>query len=312
MLKRIVIIENAQARRGRTSRPRIDELIPEVCSQAKEHGIEPIFEFVQTTAAGQACRTGQFLPGTGSYLARQAVESGADIVVAAGGDGTVCEVANGLLGRSAVLGVLPCGTGNDFARTLGIGTDMALAMRTLAFGESRMVDVGKCGQGHFVNVAGCGFDAQVAHRINHGFRRLRGTTAYIAATLTTLRDYRPTPVRLTIDGITHEQKIMLCAIANARSYGGGMRIAPNADLFDGMFDLIVVGELSKFAFLKAFPNVFRGTHISHPSVTVLRCRNVQIESESPIPVLADGEELSATPVSFEVVPKALSVMFPKI
>ncbi|MFN8218631.1 MAG: diacylglycerol kinase family protein [Fimbriimonadales bacterium] len=269
------------------------------------------YTIVETSASGVAVRTGLLAAGSAGALARQAALEGADVVVAAGGDGTVGEVANGLAGTSACFGVLPTGTGNDFARTLGIGTDLDNAARVLAEGELLHIDLGKVSEGgFFVNVAGCGFDAVVAARINHGFRRVRGTLAYVLATLQTLATFRPAAIRLTADGKSYDEKVMLCAVANAQMYGGGMRIAPEASLTDGLLDLVLVGDVSKLEFIRAFPRVFKGTHLAHPKVKVLRAARVSISSDRPLPVLADGEEIGVTPVGFEIVPAALKVMAP--
>lgn len=277
----------------------------------KESGGTASYEVRHTNAPGTAISTGQFNPGSGANLAREAALAGADLVVAAGGDGTIGEVANGLVGTSATLGVLPLGTGNDFARTIGIGTDLNLAARTLGQGQAQTIDLGKLDRGgYFINVAGCGFDAEVATRVNHGFRYLRGTTAYVAAVLQTLRSFRPTRVTIEHDGEVCEELVMLCAIANARTYGGGMRIAPHAELDDGLFDVVLVGDVSRSEFLRAFPRVFKGTHLSHPKVQHFRCSSIRVSSNKGLAVLADGEEVGSTPASFQVVPNAVKVMMP--
>ncbi|MBX7134937.1 MAG: diacylglycerol kinase family lipid kinase [Fimbriimonadaceae bacterium] len=274
-------------------------------------GPNSTYEVRFTEAPGTAAYTGQFNPGSGAALARQAALEGADLIVAAGGDGTIGEVANGLVGTSATLGVLPMGTGNDFARTIGIGTDLERAAQTLIHGQSQTIDLGKLDRGgYFINVAGCGFDAEVATRVNHGFRYLRGTTAYIAAVLQTLKAFRPTRVTIDHGGEIREELVMLCAIANARTYGGGMRIAPHAELDDGLFDVVLVGDVSRAEFLRAFPRVFKGSHLSHPKVQHFRCSRIGVTSERKLAVLADGEEVGSTPVSFQIVPRALKVMMP--
>lgn len=306
MQRRIVVISNPAS--GRRSEKH--KLVAEAVSRiANERSIA--VEFLSTSVPGESARTGRHLPGSGSDLALQAVTSGADLVVACGGDGTVGEVANGLVGTDTPLAVLPLGTGNDFCRTIGVSQSLDEAITTLFDGRPQPVDVGRCGEGYFLNVAGCGFDAQVAQRINAGFRFLSGTPAYVAATLSTLIKYRPIALRITIDGVSLETRVMLCAIANARTYGGGMKIAPQASLQDGLFDIILVEEVSKFEFLRAFPTVFKGNHLSHPKVKSFRGKQVKLESPSQIPLLADGEELHGSAMEFEVVPLALKVMVPR-
>lgn len=279
-------------------------------SKAKERGLSVCYEFVETTSPGRAIASGAAVTGSASHMARRAAEGGADVVAAAGGDGTVGEVVNGLIGSPAALAVLPMGTGNDFARSLGIGNDLNIAAEALAYGNRRRVDVGKCNDGYFINVAGCGFDAEVAWAVNHGFRRLRGTAAYLAGVLKTLASFRPFELSLQVDGTEYRTKAMLVAVANAQMYGGGMKVAPNADFADGLFDVVVVRDMSKLAFLRAFPNVFKGTHITHPRVAVYRGRSVRIAADRPVQVLADGEEVGQTPATFDLVERAIDVMVP--
>ncbi len=306
MSRSIVVILNPTSSRGR-SRSRKDELLRLI----EKHKVADLsVEIIETSSPGEAVRTGNHATGSGAELARLAILGGASVVAAGGGDGTLCEVANGLIGSSVPLAVLPMGTGNDFARTIGLGTDPDLAVKTMIHGEPAKIDVGKEPKGVFLNIAGCGFDAEVAHRINHGIRYVRGTAAYLLGVVQTLAKMSPVSIRLTIDGETTDEKVMLCAVANARTYGGGMKIAPNADISDGVFDIVLVGDLGKLEFLRAFPSVFKGAHLAHPKVKVLRGSKVKIEAESPMPVLADGEELEGWPVEFEILPGALQVMMP--
>ncbi|MFO0045302.1 MAG: diacylglycerol/lipid kinase family protein, partial [Armatimonadota bacterium] len=176
----IVIIANPTSARGR-GRKRKQELIT-LLEQAidlaeQQTNATHTYEIIETTAPGFSIKTNQKNPGSAAYLAHQAATNPqvkADIVAAAGGDGTIGEVANGLIGTNTPLGVLPMGTGNDFARTIGINTDLALAFQTLFHGTAKPVDLGKIENGgYFLNIAGCGYDAEVAARINHGFKRLK-------------------------------------------------------------------------------------------------------------------------------------------
>jgi diacylglycerol kinase (ATP) len=270
--------------------------------------------------------------GEAAELARAARAAGFSGVAAAGGDGTLGEVLDGFYSRGLNAGsngggesddrsapplpklaVLPLGTGNDFARCLGIGTDLETAVRAMLCGKPRRIDIGKLTmpqqrERYFINVAGCGFDAVVAARINCGFRRLRGTPAYVAAVLGTLIGYQAVPLRLVADGQVHERSMLLCAVANATSYGGGMHIAPHAQLDDGLFDICIIGKAGRLEFLAAFPRVFRGTHITHRKITMLRARHLRIESPTPLALLADGEIVGTTPAEFEIVPGAIAVM----
>jgi diacylglycerol kinase (ATP) len=175
-------------------------------------------------------------------------------------------------------------------------------------------DCGRCdnasGTCHFMNVAGCGFDAHVAERINQGFRLVRGTAAYLAAVIQSLCQYKSCHLRITLDDEEIEDRVMLCAIANAQSYGGGMRVAPNASISDGLLDLIIVREISKMGFLRAFPSVFKGTHLSHPAVSSQTGKLVKLESENPMPILIDGELFGTTPATFQVMPGTVRIFVP--
>lgn len=249
-------------------------------------------------------------PGHATELAQLAVEEGHEVIAAAGGDGTLSEVMRGILGSSASLAVLPVGTGNDFARHLGIGTDIPAALSLLKHGEPQTIDVGMLNGTPFLNVVSCGFDAVVGERINRGYGWAKGTLAYILAVFQSLATYQAAPLVVTVDGTRHEFKAMLCAVANASSYGGGMRIAPEASLSDGLLDVVILGEISKLEFLRQFPKVFKGSHITHPAVTVLRGREVAIHSERELPILNDGDLQGTTPAELAVRPQSLKFLLP--
>lgn len=314
-MPRIVVVLNPRAGRGRggQSRADVERLLTAAVPQA---AIPTTWRIVETEASGHA-----------RELARQAAESGADILAAAGGDGTLNEVVNGLMGQmetNVTLGVLPLGTGNDFARCLGIGTDLNKGVEALVHGVTRPLDVGKMDVGNaavgkeeeqangrwFLNIAGCGFDAIVAERVNRGFPLLRGTAAYLAAIAHSLLHLKPATLTLTLDGETETVRALMCSVANATSYGGGMLVAPDARIDDGLFDICLLREAGRLEFVRAFPRVFKGTHTTHPKVTMRRARRVHIESDVPLPLLIDGEVIGTTPVTFTLVPHALHVLAP--
>lgn len=253
-------------------------------------------------------------PGSAITQARAMAEHGCSVVIGAGGDGTVCDVMQGVLDTDAALAVLPLGTGNDFARTIGIGASLPKAIETIRSGTLERIDIAKWTMGnrtgYFLNAAGCGFDAVVAQKVNEGVRRLRGRPAYLAAIFLSLIRYSPTELALTVDGEKLKRKSMLCALANAQSYGGGMKIAPLAELKDGLLDLVLVGDLGKWEFLCNFPKVLKGTHLALPKVEHRTFRRLEIESDPPVPFLADGELLPPGKLVVEVVPRALDVLMP--
>ncbi len=253
-------------------------------------------------------------PGHAAELARQAAQQGASIVVAAGGDGTCGEVAGGILNTGARLGILPLGTGNDFARCVGIADKLPAAVENLLAGKPRPVDLGlvenSAGRRYFLNIAGCGFDAAVAQRVNRGYRLLHGTAAYVAAVLQTILTFRPALLRVHLDVQTVQHRALLCSVANAQYYGGGMRIAPLAQIDDGWLDVCLVRAVPKVEFVRMFPRVFSGTHIHHPHFLMYRARRVYVESTPAVPVLVDGDVMGTTPVRFEVQPGAIEAILP--
>lgn len=216
-------------------------------------------------------------------LARQAAAAGHRLVVAVGGDGQAAAVAEGLVGSDTIFALLPAGTANDYARTLGIPRgDVRAAVETIAAGRTALVDTVKVKvadrERHFLNVVGTGFDAAVAGRAER-IPILRGAGRYVLAIMAELPRFRAATITLEVDGATRELRAMMVAIANGVSYGGGMRVAPMATLDSGRLEVCVVGEVSKPEFLRAFPKVFRGTHVTHPAVTMLSGRVVRISAD---------------------------------
>ena len=253
-------------------------------------------------------------PGHARELAERAVYARIDLIVACGGDGTLQEVANAAIDSMTPLGLIPLGTGNDVARSIGIGTDTDLAIQTLAKAPAQLTDaiwyeIGDK-KGWSLNACGVGMDAAVGQRINQGFRYLRGTAAYIAAILDTLVRYKPSDMCIEVDGTSFNTHAMLCTVANCRSYGGGMLIAPMARMDDGVFDIIVIDNVDKLEFIRTFPKVFSGKHLEHPKVKAFAGRRVTIESHPPRPVLVDGEILPPGVATFEIRPNVLRFVRP--
>jgi diacylglycerol kinase (ATP) len=241
-------------------------------------------------------------------LARTAAEDGAEIVAVLGGDGSVNGAVNGLLGTKAALAVLPAGTGDDFAKGIGSGK-LDAATKRLVDPTIREIDVVRVVAGaterYFVNVAGAGFDSDVNETANAMTTRLGGTGTYVVAVLRTLRTFTAANYEITVDAETMTLPAMLAVVGNGASYGGGMKVLPAASVTDGLLDVCIVEELSRAAFLRAFPRVFRGTHVSHPKVRMLRGRTVKLEADRRIQVYADGERVGPLPAIFEVEPGAL-------
>ncbi len=249
-------------------------------------------------------------PGHARELAAQAVIDGFGTVVSVGGDGTIREIINGLVGSALTLGVIPAGTGNDFARTMTIPANPEAALALLPAKTVRTIDLGVVNGEYFVNVGGVGFDAEVVNDVNTSRWRLRGGGAYALSVLKVLWQYHPAPVRIEIDGRIQHETIYIAAVANGKYYGGGMMVAPGAVPDDGQCELCLVKKLSKLGFLRAFPSVFKGKHGSHPAVSFAQGREIIVTSEIPLVVHADGEIIGRVPARFSLRPGALRVIVP--
>ena len=246
-------------------------------------------------------------PGDCERLAREALARGVRQVAACGGDGTVHEVVNGLANSDAVLGVVPCGRGNDLARALGLSSDVEDVVNTLVHGVDRAIDLGKVGDRFFATVASLGFDTAVAQRARSRPSRLGGTASYCLAVLRTLSGYRSSFVRLRGDFGVFEGRILLAATANAPFYGSGIKIVPDAIVDDGVLDVCIVADVSRWTVLRMFLRAYSGAHVGHSAVRVVQTRTLQIESDDPLWIFADGEPMCEVPAKIEVVPSALKV-----
>ena len=256
-------------------------------------------------------------PGDGERLAREAAAAGAPLVVAVGGDGTLNEVVNGVraAGRGTPVGAVLTGRGCDASRNFGVPRDPIAAVRALADGRDRQLDLGRAewGDGRrrwFTISGGAGFDAAVARRAQSV--RMRGTLPYLAAVIASVHLHRPTPAVLELDGVA-EPAVPITAVvaANGRWFGGGMKIAPDADPADGVFDVVVLGALGRVELLCWLPTIYPGTHLRNPRVTVRRARQVRVSAPTPLPTHVDGEPVGATPVVFTLEPGALRLRVPR-
>lgn len=234
-----------------------------------------------------------------------------EAVVAMGGDGMVAMVANGVLGTEAAFGIVPSGSGNDFAVHAGYPRrDPLGACSVIASGALRQVDVGRIAGGRaFLCVAGAGFDSET-NRAANAITWARGTTVYVAAVLRTLARFRPAGFTIRLDGSERAFEGMFVAVGNARSYGGGMLIVPGAELDDGLFDVCAVKRMTRWTMLRLFPALFKGTHVSHRAVEIARARSVEIVADRPFTLYADGEEIGPLPMTLTVEPRALRLIVP--
>jgi diacylglycerol kinase (ATP) len=263
-------------------------------------------------------------PRDASAIARREADGGRRLIVALGGDGTISEVADGILeagaGERTEIGIVPRGTGGDFRRSLDLPTEVTAAGRRIRDGQARTLDAGRASYRghdgaeetrHFVNVASFGFSSAVATRANASSKRLGGRIAFFASTVTVLTSYDNADVWLSLDGAPRQRRrILLAAIGNGRFFGGGMKICPDAQLDDGALDLVTVGDLSRVEVLTKIGRLYRGTHIEMEEVASARVVRVvaeAVESDAQIPVELDGETPGHLPATFEVLPGALRV-----
>jgi YegS/Rv2252/BmrU family lipid kinase len=248
-------------------------------------------------------------PDHARQLTEAAVRRGFERVVAIGGDGTVCEVANGLAGSQTTLGIIPAGTGNDVSDNLAIPRDPVAAARLAATGQPRAIDLCEIQTrqrtAYFVNIAGFGFDAEAAWRVNRLPKLMGGTLPYVAGVLQTLWRYRSPRMRISIDDTLVDRRVFLVAVGNCPSYAGGMRILPRAMPNDGLLDVCVVKDLKRIEVLRIVPKLYSGGHVAHPAVEMFRCRSVSADADARVLCQADGELVGELPVRFGVLPGAL-------
>ena len=254
-------------------------------------------------------------PGHARAIAAEESAAGRKLVVALGGDGTISEVADGLVaaGGTAELGIIPRGTGGDFRRTLGIGKELFAAAEHVRKSRPRSVDVGHVvyvtdaggeSSRHFINVASFGFSSVVARRANDSSKRLGGRVSFLSAVVRSLATYDNAEVTVSIDGgEARRMTVLLAAVGNGRFFGGGMKICPEALLDDGTFDLVAVGDLGRLEVLAKIHRIYSGDHLSMKEVSSVRCRQLRIAPVDPsaeIPLEIDGETPGRLPASFDI------------
>ncbi|MHB1005940.1 MAG: diacylglycerol/lipid kinase family protein [Chloroflexota bacterium] len=303
-MAKVTMVVNPAAGGGQSAR-RWERLEPSL----RAAGLD--FESVFTTSQGDGIR-----------LARTAVDAGVEMLVAVGGDGTINEVANGILlataGEAAQvrLAVLPTGRGVDLCRTVGIPLDGVEATQRLFGGRTIGLDVGEMEytvEGHaarrfFLNFAGMGWDVEVTRRASRSGPQKSGTIPYLSAVLASLLSFKSKRVEIVLDGEVLRRKVATVVVANGQYFGGGMRVAPSASPVDGLFDVVVLGDMSKWELLTNLPKVYEGTHITHPKVQVWRAREVEVHSVDPVYVQVDGDPLGETPARVRMLPAALQLV----
>ncbi len=250
------------------------------------------------------------------HLAEVARDAGDRLLVVVGGDGTVNEVVNGVVGTGTEIAVLPNGTGQDFGRTHGIPAAFDAAVRVALAGETRTIDVGRVeidGAGrYFANVGSAGMSGAVARRANSMSKRLGGKGTFFYALTREFLAWQNTEVTVTLDSGEERRGAMHDVIvASGRWHGGGMQLAPDARQDDGLFDVVFIGDVNKLDFLTTAPKLYSGRYLEHPKIDHVHSATVAIDAAEPLPVEVDGEPIGATPARFEVVPAAVRVRVPR-
>jgi len=296
------LIVNPTAGAGRTAKK-----WPQIMGLLKSIGLR--FEHDLTEAPGHAIE-----------LAKSAAKKGYELVVSVGGDGTINEIVNGLYDAGSMgdvrLGIISTGAGNDYIRTIGIPRHHEEACRCLTKPGKLVVDLGvveyisngQITKRLFVNFAGLGFDAEVVKATTQRFKALGSLPSYLIGLLTTVLFYKNREVSLELDGQAEERKVCVILMGNGKYGGGGMLTTPHADPTDGLLDVLIIDDLSKRDLLWSLPRIYRGTHLTHPKVTVKRAREIDIRPTQQMSVEADGELLGEAPARFHVLPAALNIV----
>ncbi|WP_328519029.1 diacylglycerol/lipid kinase family protein [Kribbella sp. NBC_00359] len=239
-------------------------------------------------------------------ISAEVVASGADAVALIGGDGTIHLGAQVLAKSGMPFGVIPAGTGNDFARGIGVPLkDPAAAADLIVAGKTRTVDLAVAKDEYITTVVAGGFDSLVNRRAN-AMRWPKGNSRYTVATLAELRTFKPLEYVVTVDGEVIETKAMLVAVGTGPTYGGGLQICAGADIDDGLLDVTIIQPVSRLTLLQMFPKLSKGTHVGHPMLRTFRGRSVRLESPG-ITAYGDGEVLGPLPVDITIAPGALTV-----
>ena len=291
-VRRLALIVNPVAGGGRPARA-----LPDVESALRAHGLEHRVEYTKSLEHARE-------------LALEAAGNG-EVAVAFGGDGLIGAVAGALKHTDGVVGVLPGGRGNDLCRALGIPRRPVAACAILTSGVERQLDLGQAGDRTFTGIASCGFDS-VANRIANETRIVRGSPVYAYALARALPGWTPARFEVTLDDRPPRQFTgYSVAAANSKQFGGGMLLAPDASLTDGLLDVVIIEDMSKRRFLCLAPTVFTGRHLRYHEVDLIRGREVHISASEPFTLYADGEAIAQLPVTVRVLPGAVRVIVPR-
>jgi YegS/Rv2252/BmrU family lipid kinase len=290
-MRRLSLIVNPAAGGGRPAR-----VLPDVQAALRSHGLSHEVHYTESLVHARELAV--------------AAAAGGEVAVAFGGDGLIGAVAGALKDSDGVVGALPGGRGNDLCRVLGIPLKPVAACAVLASGVVRELDLGEASGQTFTGIASCGFDS-VANRIANETTLVGGSLVYAYALLRALPSWKPAGFTVTLDGGAPRQFAgYSVAAANSRYFGGGMLLAPDASLTDGLFDVVTIEDMRRIRYLRLAPTVFSGRHVRQPAVSVDRCREVRIEATRPFTLYADGEAIAELPVTIRVLPGAVRMIVP--
>ena len=290
MTRSFALLVNPAAAGGRALR-----VLPEVRAELNRLGAP--HRVVETRGLDHACEE-----------ALAAGKAG-EVVASLGGDGLVRPLAGVLKGTDAPLAILPGGRGNDLARVLGIPQEPGPAARVAVEGEERMLDVAEVNGVPYVGIASLGFDSD-ANRIANEARLVRGNLVYLYAALRALAAWKPATFTVTVDGQPREFRGYSVAVANSKAFGGGMFVAPDAELDDGQLDVVMIAETSKLTYLRGLPKVFDGSHVKLENVRSMRGAVVEVATDRGFAVYADGDAIAETPATMRVEQRCLKVIVP--
>jgi YegS/Rv2252/BmrU family lipid kinase len=290
-VRKLALIVNPVAGGGRPARA-----LPDVESALRAYELEYRFEYTKSLQHARE-------------LAVEAAENG-EVAVAFGGDGLIGAVAGALKHTEGVVGILPGGRGNDLCRALGIPHKPVAACAVLASGVVQELDLGQAGERTFVGIASCGFDS-VANEIANNTRIVHGSPVYALALVRALPRWKAAEFEVALDhGVPRRFTGYSVAAANSKQFGGGMLLAPNASLTDGLFDVVIIEDMPKLRYLGLAPTVFSGRHIRRRGVDVVRGREVHITASEPFVLYADGEAIAQLPVTIRALPRAVRMLVP--
>ena len=288
-----------------------------ICNPAARSGgaaaaLKTVVDYLKTSGADFTVMETEG-PGHATQLAEQAVKEGYSLIVSVGGDGTMREIASALVHTDVTLGIVPCGTGNDFAKTVKTPIDPKTAADVLLHGEDRMIDVGFANGKPFFNIAGVGFDVDVLDYTEEFKPKCRnGSTAYLLGLAKALLRMKQRKATLKFENETVETKLLLIAAGNGRFFGGGMEVTPNADPADGFLDICYIHDVNLYGILTVLPKFLKGKHLGCTRfVTYRKERSVSVECDPVSRMELDGERMMGTPVEIRIDEKALRLRVPR-